>query len=82
MVRAAVATLALAFFGPQNDEAPTMKVVATTTGVNRWALMALPNSKPITTAGKKAISTLSRKTLRLLAWAGHHRVANFLPVHQ
>ena len=40
---------------------PMMNVVATTTGVNRWALMALPNNKPITTAGRKAISTLSAR---------------------
>ena len=37
---------------------PTMKVLATTTGVNRCALMALPNSRPSTTAGTNAISTL------------------------
>ena len=38
-----------------------MKVVATTCGVNRCALMALPNSRPSTTAGRKAISTFSVK---------------------
>ena len=36
-----------------------MKVLATTTGVNRFALIALPNSKPSTTAGMNAISTFS-----------------------
>ncbi len=36
-----------------------MKVLATTSAVNRCALMALPASRPSTTAGKKAMSTLS-----------------------
>ena len=36
-----------------------MKVLATTTGVKRCALMALPNSSPKTTAGTNPISTLS-----------------------
>ena len=40
---------------------PMMKVLATTTGVNRCALMALPNSSPRITAGMKAISTFSVK---------------------
>jgi len=34
-------------------------LLATTTGVNKWALMALPNSRPSTTAGTKATSTFS-----------------------
>ena len=34
---------------------PMMKVLATTTGVNRCALIALPNSRPSTTAGTKAM---------------------------
>ncbi|OQC06353.1 MAG: hypothetical protein BWX79_02107 [Alphaproteobacteria bacterium ADurb.Bin100] len=40
---------------------PMMKVLATTTGVNRCALIALPNSSPRMTAGMKAISTLTVK---------------------
>ena len=40
---------------------PTMKVVATTAGVKRCSLTALPNSRPSTTAGTKAIATLSAK---------------------
>jgi hypothetical protein len=48
---------------------PMMKVLATTVGVNRWALMALPNSRPSTTAGRKAISTLSAKR-RAFGWRG------------
>jgi L-lactate permease len=40
---------------------PRMKVLATTTGVKRWALIALPNSSPRMTAGMKAISTLTVK---------------------
>ncbi len=38
-----------------------MNVVATTTGVNRCALMALPNSRPSTTAGTKPMNTFSAK---------------------
>ncbi len=40
---------------------PRMKVLATTTGVNRCSLMALPNSRPSSTAGRKPISTFSVK---------------------
>ena len=40
---------------------PKMKVTATTTGVNRFSLIACPKSKPSTTAGKKAMMTLSAK---------------------
>ena len=40
---------------------PTMKVLATTTGVKRCALIALPNSSPSSTAGTKAISTFNAK---------------------
>lgn len=39
--------------------APAMKDVATTVGVKRCALTALPTRRPITTAGKNAISTFS-----------------------
>ena len=41
--------------------APKMNVLATTCGVNKCSLMALPNSRPSTTAGKNAISTFSAK---------------------
>ena len=40
---------------------PTMKALATTVGLNRCALMALPKSSPSTTAGTKAMSTFSVK---------------------
>jgi hypothetical protein len=40
---------------------PMMNVVATTAGVNKFALMALPNSKPRMTAGTKAMNTFSAK---------------------
>jgi hypothetical protein len=48
---------------------PMMKVLATTTGVNRCALISLPNTSPSTTAGRKPISTLSAKR-RALGWRG------------
>ncbi len=38
-----------------------MKALATTTGVNRCALIALPNASPSTTAGRKATNTFSVK---------------------
>ena len=40
---------------------PTMKVVATTQGVNRCALMSLPNNKPKITAGTKPMNTFKTK---------------------
>jgi hypothetical protein len=46
-----------------------MKVLATTTGVNRFSLIALPSSSPSTTAGRKPISTLSTSR-RALGWRG------------
>ena len=48
---------------------PTMKVLATTAGVNRCALIALPNRRPSITAGRKPISTLSTKR-RAFGWRG------------
>ena len=52
-----------------------MKVVATTAGVKRCALIALPNSRPSTTAGTKAIATLSakRRARGVAAEAGERR---------
>ncbi len=38
-----------------------MNAVATTVGVNRWALMALPSNKPRTTAGTQPITTFRVK---------------------
>ena len=43
----------------QANQAGYAKLMATTSGVNRFALMALPNSKPNTTAGKKPMTTFS-----------------------
>ena len=40
-----------------------MNVLATTSGVNKYNLICLPNSNPSTTAGKKAIKTLAAKRL-------------------
>jgi DNA-binding transcriptional regulator YhcF (GntR family) len=61
---------------------PRMKVLATTTGVNRCALMALPNSRPSTTAGRKATSTLSTKRCAFSRSAAPRRCADLLPVDQ
>ena len=48
---------------------PTMKVLATTSAVNRCALIALPNNRPSTTAGRKPIATFSTKR-RACGWLG------------
>ena len=43
-----------------------MNVEATTVGMNKCALMALPNNKPNSTAGKKAINTLTANRRAIL----------------
>jgi hypothetical protein len=48
---------------------PMMKLDATTVGVNKCALMALPNNKPKITAGTKAMSTFKTKR-RAKRWVG------------
>ena len=40
---------------------PSMKVVATTIGLNKFALMNLPNNKPKTASGVKAMAIFSAK---------------------
>ena len=45
----------------QITSAPIMKAIATGTGLNRCALIILPNARPSTTAGRKATSTLTTK---------------------
>jgi hypothetical protein len=46
-----------------------MKVLATTSGVNKCALIALPSSKPSTTAGRKPMNTLRAKRCAC-GWVG------------
>ncbi|MNT26295.1 hypothetical protein D3C72_1618570 [compost metagenome] len=48
---------------------PMMKVLATTVGMNRCALIILPNKRPSTTAGKKPMTTFSASR-RALGWRG------------
>ena len=40
---------------------PRMNVLATTSGVNKWALTMLPNSRPSTSASRKLMPPLERE---------------------
>ena len=44
-----------------------MNVLATTSGVNKYILICLPNSNPSATAGKKAMTTLAAKRLAVMS---------------
>ena len=61
---------------------PRMKVLATTAGVNRCCLMALPNSRPSTHRGRKAISTFrAKRCASRSVGSARERAPDLLPVH-